>query len=126
MLAPLASHHQALLHVQPVDTLHVYLASATAQQRVQPAMAIARLLPRQLHQRLAQLRVTIRSRFVPIARSLHLQQRGPHGQVFVRGVEQLAGRAFAQTMVGLNQRNIASQTGKLQPFFRITPFSASP
>ncbi len=49
---------------------------------MQPPIAIARLLPRQLHQLLAQFNVAIRLGFIPIARPLHAQQ--------------LAGRAFAQ------------------------------
>jgi hypothetical protein len=66
-LALLTPHHQPLFHIQPVDPLHVHLVAATAQHSVQPAIAIARLLPGQLHQRLAQLRVAVRPWLVPIA-----------------------------------------------------------
>jgi hypothetical protein len=49
---------------------------------MQSPIAVARLLPSQLHQRLAQFDVAVRARLIPIARPLHAQQ--------------LAGRAFAQ------------------------------
>ena len=49
-------HRQPLLHIQPVDSLHVHLVAATLQQRMQPSIAVARLLPSQLYQLLAQFR----------------------------------------------------------------------
>jgi hypothetical protein len=65
----------------------------------------------QLHQFLAQFRVPVRPRLVPIAGSPQAQQ--------------LAGPAFAQMKSGRDECNVLSQTGKLQPFFRMTAFSAS-
>jgi hypothetical protein len=70
------------------------------------SISIARLLPGQFDQLLAQLHVPIRPRFVPIAGSIHAQQ--------------LAGPALAQMKSGRDERNVLSQTGKLQPFFRMT------
>ncbi len=64
------------------------------QQRMQPAIGVTRLLPRQLHQFLAQFDVAVRPRFVPIARPLHTQQ--------------LAGRAFAQPELDRDERNLFS------------------
>ena len=93
-LALLAPHHQAFLHVQTIDQLHVHLLASTAQQRVQPTIAVARLLPCQLHQLASQLRVAVRPRLVPVARPLHAQQ--------------LAGRALAQPVLGGNERNVSS------------------
>jgi hypothetical protein len=61
---------------------------------MQPAIAIARLLPRQLHQLLAQFDVAVRSRLIPIARPLHTQQ--------------LAGRAFAQPELDRDERHLFS------------------
>ncbi len=49
-LAPLAAYSQTLFHIQPVDPLHVHLMASTAQQRVQPTVAVTRLLPCQLQQ----------------------------------------------------------------------------
>ena len=49
---------------------------------MQPSIAVARLLPRQLHQRFAQFDVAVWSWLIPIARPLHTTQ--------------LAGRTFAQ------------------------------
>ena len=65
-LAFASADHQPLLHIQPVDPLHVHLVAATAQHSVQPAIAIARLLPGQLHQLLAQRRVAVRSWLVSV------------------------------------------------------------
>lgn len=48
-LALFASHHQHSLHIQPIDPLHFYLLSPTAQQPVQTTIAVSRLLPCQLH-----------------------------------------------------------------------------
>ena len=61
---------------------------------MQPAIAVARLLPRQLHQLLAQCEVAIRSRLIPVARPLHSQQ--------------LAGRAFTQPELDRDERNLFS------------------
>jgi hypothetical protein len=61
---------------------------------MQPAIAVARLLPCQLHQLIAQFDVAVRSRFITIARSLHAQQ--------------LAGRAFAQPELDRDERNLFS------------------
>ena len=93
-LALPAPHRQPFLRVQPVDTLHVHLVASSFQQRMQPAIAVARLLPRQLHQFLAQCDVAVRSRLIPIARSLHAQQ--------------LASRAFAQPELDRDERNLFS------------------
>ena len=79
---------------------------------MQPAITVARLLSCQMHQRFSQPGVAVRPWFVPIARPLHLQQ--------------LADRALAQPELGRDERHVSSKTGKLQPFFRITAFSASP
>ena len=79
---------------------------------MQPPVAVARLLPRQHQQLRAQCRVPVRPRLVAIASTFQ--------------VKQLAGRALAQAVFGLNQRHIFSQAGKLQPFFLMTAFSASP
>jgi hypothetical protein len=64
------------------------------EQHMQPTIGIAGLLPRQLQQLFPQLRVVVGPRFVPVARPLHAQQ--------------LAGRAFAQTVLSRDERNIAS------------------
>src|SRR5207244_5402459 len=71
----------------------------------------ARFLPRQRDQFAAQLSVVIRTRLIPV--------RGP-----VHGYE-LAGLAFRILKLAHHERHILPQTYKLQPFFRITAFSAS-
>src|SRR5579863_150959 len=78
---------------------------------MQSSISIARLLPGQLHQLFTQLPVSIRIRLVPIAGSIH--------------AEQLADPAFAQMESSRYERNVFSQTGKLQPFFRMTAFTSS-
>ena len=77
-----------------IHTLHVHLVASPFQQRMQPPIAVARLLPRQLHQLLAQCDVAVRPRLIPIARPLHAQQ--------------LAGRAFAQPELDRDERNLFS------------------
>jgi len=57
-------------------------------------IAVARLLPGQLQQRLTQLRVAVRPGLVSIARPLQAQQ--------------LAGRALAQPELGGDERHVAS------------------
>ena len=52
----------------PINTLHVDLVASTLKQDMQPSIAVARLLPSQLHQRFAQFDVAVRSRLVSIAR----------------------------------------------------------
>ena len=79
---------------------------------MQPSIAVARLLPRQLHQRFAQFDVAVWSWLIPIARPLHTTQ--------------LAGRTFAQQELDREERHFFSQTGKLQPFFCMTAFNALP
>src|ERR1039458_8264264 len=111
MLALPAPNRQPFLQIQPVNTLHVDLVASTLEQDMQPSIAVARLLPSQLHQRLAQLDVAVRARLISIARPLHAQQ--------------LAGRAFAQPELDRDERHFFSQTGKLHPFFLLTAFRAS-
>src|ERR1039458_2737928 len=79
---------------------------------IQPSMAVTRLLSRQFHECFTQFDVALRARLISIARPLHTQQ--------------LAGRAFAHPELDRDERHFFSQTGKLQPFFRMTAFSASP
>ncbi len=92
--APATAHRQPLLDIQPVDSLHVHRLPATLQNRMQPSISVTRLLPGQLHQLVAQLRVPIRSRLIPIAGSIHAQQ--------------LAGPALAQIKSRRDERNILS------------------
>ena len=93
-LALPAPDSQTFLDIEPVDTLLVHLVTATTQQRMQPSVAVARLLPRQLHQLLAQCDVAVGSRLISVARPLHTQQ--------------LAGRAFAQPELDRDERNFFS------------------
>src|SRR5262249_12810647 len=69
------------------------------------------MLPRQFHQLLAQLRVVIRPRFVSIAAAIH--------------IDELAGLALGHLVVLDGERHVRPQAGKLHPFFRTMPFSAS-
>ena len=60
-----ASH---FLRIEPVDTLHVDLVTSPFQhQRMRPPIPVARLLPRQLYQFLAQFDVAVRPRLIPVA-----------------------------------------------------------
>src|ERR1035438_7395919 len=68
MLPLPAPNRQPFLQIQPVNTLHVDRVASTLKQDMQPSIAVARLLPSQLHQRFAQFDVAVRSRLVSIAR----------------------------------------------------------
>ena len=81
------------------------------QQRPQPPIAIARMLPGQRQQCLTELRVAVRPRLILVCRAVHFQE--------------LASVALAESMLGHYQRHVPPGTHKLQPFFRITVVSAS-
>ena len=60
--------------VQPMDASYAPPPSPVRSVDPQPPVAEARLLPRQCHQRLAQLRVAVRPRLIPVCRAVHFQE----------------------------------------------------
>jgi hypothetical protein len=76
-----------------------------------PSAAESWLLPSQFNQGLAQPGVAVWPGFVAVGGAIQLQQ--------------LAGLALAQPMLGHHERHIAPLLYKLHPFFRITVCKAS-
>src|SRR5512136_2752981 len=100
-----------LLPVQPVQLLVIHLPAAPGQQHAQPPVAVARFLLGQSDHLFPKPAVIAGSWFVAVAAAIHLQE--------------LAGLAFAHLELLDDERHVPPRVYKLQPFFRITAFSAS-
>src|SRR5581483_5635698 len=110
-LALQTPHHQPFLSVQPVHAFHVHRPALSGQHRPQTPVAIARLLSRQVEQRLPQLGVAVRSGVVTVTGAVHFQKP--------------ASLPLADAIFRHRERHVPPRAHKLHPFFRITPFSTS-
>src|ERR1700737_3277125 len=100
-----------LFAVYPVHPLRAGFASAAFQQRAQTPVTVARLLLRHGDQLAAQLGVVVRPRLISVGGPIHGHE--------------LAGFPFRVRKFAHHERHILPWAYKLQPFFRITAFSAS-
>src|SRR5690242_7573168 len=104
-------HRQALLLGHPAHALRADRLSKPCEQSVQSSVSVARVLPCQTDQLFAQGCVVVGSGFIPVTAAIQ--------------VNDLAGAALCHSMLLNGKRNIASEAGKLQPFFRTIAFNTS-
>src|SRR5947208_4924238 len=100
-----------LFTVNPINALRTRRKPTPLQQHAEPPVTISRTLSSQRDQLVPQHRVVVGSRLISIAGTIHAHE--------------LASLALAVAILGNHQRHILPATYKLQPFFRITAFSAS-
>src|SRR6266498_313722 len=110
MFSLLPPQHQSRLPIYPMHALVVHSFSASPQQHLQPPIAKARLLPRQLHQPRAQRLIAL-CPLVAVTRYRH-----PH---------QPANPALADHVPYPQPARVRPLIYELHPFFAITAFSIS-